>query len=224
VHPGIFVLAGTNGAGKSSIAGQALIRHGGAYFNADEIATVILRENPGMPVTEANGLAWQHGLERLRASMEQGSRYAFETTLGGETITATLILAAEQGIRIHMWYCALATPELHIERVAARVRYGGHDIPEHKIRERYDASRRNLLRLLPHLETLRVYDNSEGSTNPRPRLIFEMSERRIVRIELQGTPEWAKPIVAAALVALVARMPETTRATPGSSARSCGAA
>jgi predicted ABC-type ATPase len=97
-----------------------------------------------------------------------------------------------------MWYCALATPELHIARVAGRVRRGGHDVAERTIRERYDASRRNLVRLMPHLEVLRVYDNSDESKNPRPRLILEMRRRRIVNADLKTTPEWAKPIVAAA--------------------------
>ena len=213
-HPGIFVLAGTNGAGKSSIAGDVFTRNDGAYFNVDEVAKAVVRENPGMTIEEANGLAWQRGLQLLRESIERGYRYAFETTLGGETITATLLAAAARGIKVHVWYCALATPELHLARVAARVRRGGHDIPERKIRERYDASRRNLVRLMPHLEVLRVYDNSEESVSPRPRLILAMSRRRIVEADLETTPEWAKPIVAAAfaLDPKFASRPRLTRA------------
>ncbi len=198
-HPGIYVLAGTNGAGKSSIAGEVFTRAGGAFFDPDEIAKAIVRENPRMTTEEANGLAWRSGFQLLRASIEQGYRYAFETTLGGRTITATLRDAAERGIKVYVWYCALATPELHIARVAARVRRGGHDIPERKIRERYDESRRNLVRLMPHLEVLRVYDNSVESAKPEPRLILETNRRRIVSADLDATPEWAKPIVAAAL-------------------------
>ena len=197
-HPGIFVLAGTNGAGKSSIAGEVFTRSDGAYFNADEVAKAVVRENPRMTIEEASGLAWQRGLQLLRESIERGYRYAFETTLGGETITATLLDAAARGIKVYVWYCALAAPELHVARVAARVRRGGHDIPERKIRERYDASRRNLVRLIPHLEVLRVYDNSEESASPRPKLVLEIRRRRIVNVDPETTPEWAKPIVAAA--------------------------
>ena len=198
-HPGIYVLAGTNGAGKSSIAGEVFTRSGGAFFNADEIANAIVREYPGAPIEEANALAWQRGLQLLRGSIAQGYRYAFETTLGGHTITATLLDAAERGIKVYVWYCALATPALHVARVAARVRRGGHDIPERKIRERYDESRRNLVRLMPHLEVLRVYDNSAESKSPKPRLVVEMNRRRIVSTDIGATPEWAKPIVAAAV-------------------------
>lgn len=198
-HPGIFVLAGTNGAGKSSLAGEVFTRHDGAYFNPDEVAKAIRRENPGMAHEEANGLAWQHGLTLLRGSIERGYRYAFETTLGGGTITAALLDAAARGIKVHVWYCALETPDLHVARVAARVRRGGHDIPERKIRERYDESRRNLVRLMPHFEVLRVYDNSEESDEPQPRLILELRRRRVMHADLEAPPDWAKPIVAAAL-------------------------
>ena len=75
--------------------------------------------------------------------------------------------------------------------------------------ERYDGGRRNLVRLLPQLASVRVYDNSveadpaQGLT-PAPRLLLQCVERKIVapttlRPLLADTPEWAKPIVAAAL-------------------------
>jgi predicted ABC-type ATPase len=198
-HPGIYVLAGANGAGKSSIAGQVFTRHGGAYFNPDEVAKAILAESSAITQEEANGLAWRRGYELLHGSIDRGYRYAFETTLGGSTIAATLLSAAARGIKVHVWYCALATPDLHVARVAARVRRGGHDIPEQKIRERYDESRRNVVRLLPHLELLRAYDNTEESDAPEPRLILELRRRRVVRADLETTPDWAKPIIAAAL-------------------------
>lgn len=198
-HPGIYVLAGANGAGKSSIAGEVFIRHDGAYFNPDEVAKAILGENSSITQEEANGLAWRQGYELLRGSIERGYRYAFETTLGGSTITATLLEAAAREIKVHVWYCALATPDLHVARVAARVRRGGHDIPERKIRERYHESRRNLVRLLPHLEVLRAYDNTEESDTPEPRLILELRRQRVVHADLDTTPDWAKPIIAAAL-------------------------
>ena len=198
-HAGIYVLAGTNGAGKSSVGGAAFARHDGAYFNPDEATRIIATANPRMRLAEANGLAWQVGYQMLHASIVDGSRYAFETTLGGQTITQTLIDAAKRGIKIFLWYCALKSADLHVARVAARVQRGGHDIPENKIRERYNESRRNLVRLLPHLEVLRVYDNSaESRTSPKPLLVLEMRQRKLVYADLKTTPEWAKPIVAAA--------------------------
>ena len=94
------------------------------------------------------------------APSPSGSTFAFETTLGGKTITALLERALGAGGEVRIWYVGLSTPELHLARVRARVARGGHDIPEAQIRARYDASRLNLIRMLPHLTELRVYDNS----------------------------------------------------------------
>jgi predicted ABC-type ATPase len=98
----------------------------------------------------------------------------------------------------------LKSLELHIARVRARVRLGGHDIPEADIRRRYDNSRLNLIHLMPKLAALRVYDNSieadpAKEKTPRPVLVLHMDRGRIVGPEdLSRTPVWAKPIVAAA--------------------------
>jgi hypothetical protein len=94
-------------------------------------------------------------------------------------------------------------------RVRQRVARGGHDIPREKIVERYDGGRKNLVRLLPQLASVRVYDNSveadpgQGLT-PAPRLLLCCVERKIVapaklRSLLVETPEWVKPIATAAL-------------------------
>ena len=96
----------------------------------------------------------------------------------------------------------------HIDRVKLRVRHGGHDIPEEKIRRRWDGSRQNLIALLPRLARLQVFDNSveaaPGEDVPDPVLVLEMEHGRVLHpgrgdvAALDATPEWAKPIVAAA--------------------------
>ena len=112
--------------------------------------------------------------------------------------------AHEAGLRVRMWYCGLTSVELHIARVRSRVRYGGHDIPEAKIRERYDKSRSNLCKILPSLDELVLYDNSaEGDPHvgvpPQPVLLLHYRDRAIVHLA-SVMPEWAKPIAAVALV------------------------
>jgi len=113
--------------------------------------------------------------------------------------------ALEQGIEVRVWYAGLRSPELHIARVKQRHARGGHDIEEADIRRRYDTSRVNLVRLLPKLTELRVYDNSaeadpEAGRPPEPELVLHLVRGRIANPkDLGETPEWAKPIVAAAL-------------------------
>ena len=82
---------------------------------------------------------------------------------------------------------------------------GGHDIPETRIRERYDRSRENLIRLFPKLTELRVFDNSaEGDPKagraPKPLLLLYMLDGKIRETcEVTEVPGWAKPIFVAAL-------------------------
>jgi predicted ABC-type ATPase len=203
--PRIYVLAGTNGAGKSSIAGAMLLRQRVEYFNPDEAARRILAANPGISQTQANGAAWHEGRRLLERAIAERLDFAFETTLGGHTITDLLERASARGIEVRIWYVGLNSPQLHIARVRSRVKKGGHDIPEPRIRERYDASRLNLIRLLPGLSELWVYDNSkeadpDAGVAPEPRLVLHVREGAIVGPrDLSRTPEWAKAIVAASM-------------------------
>jgi len=200
----IYVLAGTNGAGKSSVAGAMFSGSGPAYFNPDEAAMRIRSANLKITLAEANSVAWYQGKRLLERAIAERLTFAFETTLGGQTITAMLEAALSAGIAVRVWYVGLRRVELHLERVRARVAKGGHDIPEAAIRARYDSSRLNLIRLIPVLTELRVYDNSEegdpdAGLRPKPELLLHMIRGKIVgSCDLAATPQWAKPILAAA--------------------------
>jgi predicted ABC-type ATPase len=201
----IWVLAGTNGAGKSSIGGAMIRASGADYFNPDEAAQAIVEANPGITLTEANSAAWFEGKRLLERAISEHGNFAFETTLGGATIAKLLAQAIAAGIEVHIWYVALASPELHLARVRARVQRGGHDIPERDVRRRYDASRQNLIDLLPGLASLRVYDNSADAVPasgiaPEPLLLLHMQAGKIVEnCELAMAPDWVKPILQTAL-------------------------
>ncbi len=200
----VFVLAGVNGAGKSSVGGAALAAQGLPYFNPDLAARALRDAQPGLDTQSANGHAWEIGRRGLERALREGGNYAFETTLGARTITDMLLAGAAEGALVHVWYAGLASPELHVQRVQQRVAAGGHDIPEAKIRERYVASRANLIRLLPVLASLRLFDNSaEGDPRqgraPRPLPLLHMERGRIVsHIAVGRVPQWAKPVFAAA--------------------------
>ena len=201
----IYVLAGTNGAGKSSVGGAAIRERGADYFNPDEATRRIRLANPHISEREANTAAWQEGKRLLEEAIAKRSTFAIETTLGGETITGLLLRALAEGIEARVWYVGLATPELHIARVRARVARGGHDIPENIIRQRFEHSRINLIRLLPQLTELRLFDNSTDAdpatgTAPTPLLVLHIVEGKIAAMcDLARVPAWAKPIVAAAV-------------------------
>ena len=201
----LFVLAGVNGAGKSSVGGAAIQASGAEFFNPDIAAARLREQQRALTAEQANGLAWTLGRRGLEKALAEGLTYAFETTLGGASITRLLLEGARAGAEVHVWFAGLATPELHLRRIAARVAAGGHDIPEAKVRERFDASRSNLVKLMPHLASLRVYDNSleadpRAGKRPRPVLLLHMQAGRVVaHAALNVIPAWAKPLLAAAL-------------------------
>ena len=205
----ILVAAGTNGAGKSSIIGEFLRRTGGAYYNPDERTRELIAA--GIDPAEANARSWADGYGRLRYAIDHGESFSFETTLGGRSICRELHRAAAESLEVWIFYVGLASPELHIERVRARVARGGHDVPEAKIRERYMRSLANLVSLIGVAASVQIFDNSEETPDGRPRArrILKMKDSRIVEPAvdelLLSTPGWAKPVVAAALGAHMAR-------------------
>jgi len=200
-EPTLFVFAGVNGSGKSSIGGAAIQQRGTEYYNPDTAARKLLKLHPNMTQAIANGHAWKLGREMLGKAITTKQTYAFETTLGGNTITRLLI---EAELKVKIWYAGLESVELNLARVKARVEQGGHDIPETDIRRRWDSSRRNLLKLLPHLDSLRLYDNSveadpKTGKQPQPKLLLQIEAKKVVGPILSDAPEWAKPIIAGAL-------------------------
>ncbi|MDT8438108.1 MAG: zeta toxin family protein [Wenzhouxiangellaceae bacterium] len=202
----ITVIAGTNGAGKSSILGEYLRQQGGEYFNPDEIARRLRENEAGLRQADANALAWTAGRDLLANAIDHGLDFVFETTLGGNTIPRLLADAASRGHHVSIWYVGLDSPETHIRRVEARVRRGGHPIAESKIRERFTRSVENLIALLPMLHECRVFDNSyaaelDQGEAPRPASLLHLRNGEILEsVALHKVPEWAKPIFAAHLI------------------------
>lgn len=204
-RPHLYVLAGVNGAGKSSLGEQIFRAEGSVVFNPDSVALKIRALHPDISPALANGHAWQIGKSLLEQAIAEKRDYRFETTLGGRSITKLLHAAAKAGHQLHIWFCGLESPELHLRRVRSRVTRGGHDIPGEKIRERWNSSRENLIRLLPSIHHLRVYDNSSeadpaAGQAPCPRLLLEMKSRKITApSDLSNAPDWAQPIIVAAI-------------------------
>ncbi|WP_397475872.1 hypothetical protein [Pusillimonas sp.] len=201
---GLYVLAGVNGAGKSSIGGHLLTQAGLTWYNPDDFARA-LATSYGFTQEQANIEAWQEGVRRLRQAIATHRSFAFETTLGGQSITQYLLQACDTH-DVMIRYCGLRDPQLHLDRIRLRVQNGGHDIPEAKVRQRWGSSLRNLIVLMPSLACLRVYDNStqfeQGQAIGEPKLLLQMRAAKRLHpatlADAADTPEWAKPALEAA--------------------------
>jgi len=201
------VLAGVNGAGKSSVGGSLLADLGLAWFNPDDMARELVATLKLAPA-DANAQAWAFGVAQLEAALAGRRAFAFETTLGGRTLPALMERAAATH-DVVMLYVGLDSVEHHLQRVRLRVAHGGHDVPEARVRDRWLASRANLVRLLPCLARLQVFDNSAeaapGAPIPDPLCVLELDHGRVLWPDaadgaaLAATPAWARPIVQAAI-------------------------
>jgi len=205
--PSLYVLAGVNGAGKSSVGGAFLMQKNLVWYNPDTFARALVEEH-GRTQADANSEAWKEGMLQLDTAIAEKKRFAFETTLGGNTVRQKLQTACKTH-NVRIWYCGLRAPELHVARVRLRVSQGGHDIPKEKIFERWKASRANLVELLPYLAELSVFDNSAeaatGTPVPEPKRLLHFKDGAVLyptpnaRAILADTPEWAQAIVEKAL-------------------------
>jgi predicted ABC-type ATPase len=164
--PNIYVLAGPNGSGKSTAA-RALIPQ---FLNCAEFvnADVIAR---GLSAFRPENAAFQSGramLTRLDELANEGVDFAFETTLSSRTFVPWLRRRQAEGYAFHLFYFCLESAEMSIQRVASRLRAGGHHVPDEAIRRRFARSQSNFLDLYMPLANLwEFYDN----TYTEPRLI-----------------------------------------------------
>lgn len=164
----VYVIGGANGSGKTTVALNLLpnVLNIFEYINADAIAAGLSPLNPESMAIQAGRLM----LERLRSLANDGTDFAFETTLAARTFAPFLRDCKAKGYTVNLLYFWLRSPDLAVERVARRVASGGHSIPEDVIRRRYERGRNNLIELyLPLCDRWIVYDNSE----PAFRLIAE---------------------------------------------------
>jgi predicted ABC-type ATPase len=155
----IVVIGGPNGAGKSTVARDVLAETLGVmeFVNADAIALGLSGFNPDQAAFAAGRVM----LERLRELGQGSTSFAFESTLSSRTFAPWLAKRAGEGWEVHLLYVWLTSPRLAANRVAARVKAGGHSIPTPVVTRRYWRSAFNLFRLyLPIATTWTIYDNS----------------------------------------------------------------
>ncbi|MBX9584986.1 MAG: zeta toxin family protein [Gemmataceae bacterium] len=130
--PTVAVLAGINGAGKTT-ASQTILREAlrvPVFVNADTIA----RGLNAFAVESMAGKAGRIMLDHLHELAAARKDFAFETTLAARTYAPWLGKLRAGGYTVHLLYYWLDKPDLAVRRVADRVAAGGHDIPEETVR------------------------------------------------------------------------------------------
>jgi predicted ABC-type ATPase len=155
--PTVYVLAGANGAGKTTFASEFLpdFVKCREFLNADLMAAGL---SPFAPETQ-NLRAGRLLLERVGELAKERADFGFETTLSGRTHINLLSRMKADGYRVMLFFLWLQSAEAAVTRVSNRVREGGHNVPAEDIRRRYVLGVRNLFQLYrPILDSWWLYD------------------------------------------------------------------
>jgi len=195
--PWFVLVAGINGAGKSTFAQdratlRVLLEARGPeieVINPDLVTREILRSSPELPIAEANVRAADECERRVKNLVARADRsFVIETVLSTEKYKPIVRAALKRGFQVLFVYVVLGSVEEAIQRVASRVARGGHDVPAAKIRSRWPRSLGNLPWFWQHASRALVYFN--GSSIAEPVL---MAERRgsEVWFALDAPAPWA---------------------------------
>lgn len=157
--PNLFIISGCNGAGKTTASMTVLPEtlQCREFVNCDEMAKGLNPLNPDSAKIAAARLM----LPRIRRLIAHDADFAIETTLATKSYHALVKSAQEKGYDVKLLYFWLQSPELALQRVAERVKNGGHNVEELIVRRRYAAGIRNLFKLyLPVVDYFILIDNS----------------------------------------------------------------
>lgn len=163
--PTVYVIAGANGAGKTTFARVFLPRYAACvhFVNADLIAAGLSPFDPAAAGVAAGRLV----LAEIARHIQADSDFAFETTLSGRTYLSVLRRAKSAGYTVVLIYLWLPSADLAVARVSDRVSRGGHHVPEADVRRRFGRSLRNLFGDYRRLaDTLLFFDNSKQRARP----------------------------------------------------------
>lgn len=157
--PRCIVIAGPNGAGKTTFAREFLPREGSVihFVNADLIASGLSPLRPELAARRGGRLV----LTELSRLVKARQDFAFESTLSGRTYLPLLRRWKASGYRIELVFLSLPSVELALQRIAARVRQGGHDVPRADVVRRFNRSWKNFRLIYRELADLwAIYDNA----------------------------------------------------------------
>lgn len=188
--PTIVVLAGSNGAGKTTFHDLYLADLGWPFINADLIARELDPEQPARVAYEAAELADR----TRRALVARSESFVMETVFSdpvGDKI-AFLREAQAQGYAIFLVFIGLSDVQLSIARVVYRTEGGGHDVPDEKLLERYPRTLENLRQAIPFVDLAIVLDNSAADEPYRHVATYERG-KRVAKV--RSVPAWVRDLL-----------------------------
>lgn len=184
----LWLLAGGNGAGKSTFYRLFLKPRGIKFINADLIAMEIVPDHPEEASYKASHMAGRLREDLLR----EGFSFCFETVFSHVSKIDFVAKAKSMGYEVILVYIHLDFPELNEARVHQRVGEGGHNVPVEKIHNRIPRTMKNVSTVLPLVDSARLLNNSLYE-NPFEQVAV-VSLGRYKKL-VSPMPKWAEEIL-----------------------------
>jgi predicted ABC-type ATPase len=184
--PLLVIIAGVNGAGKSTITARLRQEPGfpSNYVNPDEIALTLT--DIVDPIDRAYTAA-RKADEQRNIWLADRQSMAFETVMSHPSKIEFMQSAKAVGYDVMLIFVGLSSPKLSFQRVSQRVQSGGHDVPRDKIVARYQRVMALLPSAIEVADRVLIYDNSDDSAEAR--LVLSLN-RGQVKYRSSDIPEW----------------------------------
>lgn len=184
----MIMLAGPNGAGKSTIYENIVCaKFNAPFINADKIQKEELTDQSMQGAYEAAKIAEQ----RRQDSLKNQRSFVSESTFSHPSKLQLIDDAVQADFRVVVYHVNVRLPELSVARVALRVKQGGHDVPEEKIRARYQRNQTLIKQAILRADVGFVYDNSGLNQLPQLCLVFRQGKLVLKEDDL---PAWVESL------------------------------
>ena len=188
-RPGLVVVLGANGAGKTTWSTEHRHRLPLHFYNADSIAEGLGDANDPQQQAEARAIVDAAIETRFRSH----DPFGFESTWSGSSRPAIVRRAHALGYETHAVFLGTRHSDINVQRVRRRVLEGGHDIAENEIRRRWHAAGENLVRNWQFFDHIDMLDNSGRA----PQVVFVKDHD--ANVVLRELPPWARRLTRRAL-------------------------
>lgn len=198
LKPVLAVIAGPNGSGKTTIT-NALLKHkwlkGCTYINPDEIAQELGDwNNPDLTLRAANIAS-----ELRENLLSQRQSIAFETVFSVADKLEFVKKAKNLGYYIRFFFISTDCPSINAQRITKRYLQGGHAVPIEKIVDRYYRSIQQCVDVVPYVDRLDVFDNSQSGEEAWVRLFKFGPDNKLTEfVKAADQPDWSNAVVQAA--------------------------
>jgi predicted ABC-type ATPase len=186
----LWVLAGANGAGKTTFYHLFLAKYGIKFVNVDSIANDVDPKNPEVASYQAATMA-----AKIREDLiAQGVSFCFETVFSHPSKIDFLARAKANGYKIILIYIHLFDSGLNEARVRQRVTEGGHSVPTEKIHARIPRTVKHIKTALAIVDEARILDNSSRENPFRQIVVMKAGD---YEVKVAPSPELAKDLLPA---------------------------